>query len=295
MRKRDCIYLYIGLLALAACTQEAPAPDSGSGDRMELRLRAEHPAGTRATATAFEAGDRMGLYVVADTAAFNPSGNVVSNELLTCNGADQSWTPRMPIYWSAGRYNLYAYYPYQAPVKSVTDMPFSVSTDQSTARTGDTLGGYEASDLLCAAREGVQATASPVALTFHHAMSHLTIRLIKGEDYEGDMPTDARVYVLSTVPQATIDLATGSATKDIYGQEATIRARQRSNYVFEAIVVPQRILTRAPLIEVETGGVSYMYEGIFHFRPGTDHLVSLVITNNPEKAELNVGGDVVGW
>ena len=285
----------MGLLALTACTQECPAPDSDSDGRMEMRLRAEHPGGTRVTATAFEAGDRIGLYVVDDSTAFNPIGNLVNNELLTCNGADQSWTPRMPIYWSAGRYSLYAYYPYQSPVKSVTDMPFSVSTDQSTARVGDTPGGYEASDLLCATRKGVQATASPVALTFHHAMSHLTIRLIKGEDYEGDLPTNAQVHVLSTVPQATIDLATGSATRDIYGQKAAIRARQRSRYVYEAIVVPQRIQNRMPLVEVEMEGVSYMYESTFQFKAGTDHLVSLVITDNPERVTMNITGEIENW
>lgn len=90
------------MLALAACTQECPKPDSGSADRMPMRITMEHPAGTRATASAFEAGDRAGLYVVEDSAVFNPSGNLVNNELLTCNGADQTWTPRMPIYWSKG-------------------------------------------------------------------------------------------------------------------------------------------------------------------------------------------------
>ena len=154
MRKTAYTLLYIGMLALAACTQECPKPDSGSADRMPMRLTMEHPAGTRATASAFEAGDRAGLYVVEDSAVFNPSGNLVNNELLTCNGTDQSWTPRMPIYWSKGRYNIYAYYPYQSPVRSVRDMPFSLCTDQSTERVGNTPGGYEASDLLCATLKG---------------------------------------------------------------------------------------------------------------------------------------------
>lgn len=283
------------MLALAACTQDSPTPASGSADRMPMHLTMQHPAGTRATASAFEAGDSAGLYVVEDSAVFNPSGNLVNNELLTCNGADQTWTPRMPIYWSKGRYNIYAYYPYQSPVRSVRDMPFSLCTDQSTERVGNTPGGYEASDLLCATLKGVEATESPVAMTFRHAMSRITIRIIKGEDFEGQLPTQAKVYVHSTVPHATIDLATGTATRDIYGREASIRARQRSKYVYEAIVVPQRITTRVPLVEVEIKGVSYMYEGNFNFKAGTDHLVNLVVNDTPEKLSINVSGELKQW
>lgn len=174
-------------------------------------------------------------------------------------------------------------------------MPFSLCTDQSTERVGNTPGGYEASDLLCATLKGVEATASPVAMTFRHAMSRITIRIIKGEDFEGQLPTQAKVYVHSTVPHATIDLATGTATRDIYGREASIRARQRSKYVYEAIVVPQRITTRVPLVEVEIKGVSYMYEGNFNFKAGTDHLVNLVVNDTPEKLSINVSGELKQW
>ena len=37
--------------------------------------------------------------------------------------------------------------------------------------------------------------------------------LIKGEDFEGEMPTYAEVYVHNTVPESTIDLSAGVATK----------------------------------------------------------------------------------
>lgn len=295
MRHTRNTLLYIGLLALAACAQDSPAPQGSGEGRMEMRLTMEHPGATRATATAFEAGDRIGLYVVADSIKLSSSGNLVNNVALTYSGPGQSWSARYPLYWDEGQYNLYAYYPYMSPVESAIDMPFAVSTDQSTPRSGSTLGGYEASDLLYAARKRVVATADPVALTFRHLMSHLTIRLIKGENCEADLPTDARVYVLSTVPEATIDLAFGEATKNPRGQERAIRARQRSDYVYEAIVVPQRIQYSMPLVEVEMDGVSYVFDGIFHFKAGTDHLINIVIDEDPERLEMNISGEVDKW
>ncbi len=295
MRHTRNTLLYIGLLALAACAQDSPTPQGNGEGHMEMRLMMEHPSTTRATATAFEAGDRIGLYVVADSIKLTATDNLLNNVALTCTGAGQTWSARYPLYWDEGSYNLYAYYPYTLPVESVTDMPFAVSTDQSTPRSGSTPGGYEASDLLYAARKRVAATADPVALTFQHLMSHLTIRLIKGEDCEDDLPTNAQVYVLSTVPEATIDLSVGEATKNPRGQEKAIRARQRSNYVYEAIVVPQRIQYSMPLVEVEMGGVSYVFDGILHFKAGTDHLINIVINEDPERVEMNISGEVDKW
>ncbi len=287
--------LHIAALAtLASCTQETSLPQP-SCEAMTMAFRMEHPTATRATATAFEPGDRVGLYVAQDTATLNVGGNVVSNEPLTCQGAGQTWLSRNTLLWTRGTYDIYAYYPYRTSVESVTDLPLSVSLDQSTARQGDTLGGYEASDILWASARGVAATESPVSLKFKHVMSRLTIRLIKGEDFEGEMPTEAQVYVHNTVTSATLDLAAGVATRDTYGRENSLRAHQRSNYIYEAIVVPQRITRSRPLVEVVMRGVSYLYESNFHFCPGKDHLVNIVITDNPDKAILSIRGEVEGW
>ena len=136
---------------------------------------------------------------------------------------------------------------------------------------------------------------APVTLTFRHIMSKLTIRLIKGEDFEGDMPTDAEVYVHNTVPEATIDLSAGVATRYVRGNRATLTARQESDFVFSAIVVPQRVENRMPLIEVIMKGVSYVFESTFQFKPGVEHLVNMVISDNPDQVKIEVGGEIQDW
>ena len=109
------------------------------------------------------------------------------------------------------------------------------------------------------------------------------------------MPTSATVYVHSTVPTATIDLHAGVATRYVKGTRQTIIAHQEDDYIYSAIVVPQRIENRMPLIEVVINGVSYLYESKFQFKPGTEHLVNIIISDNPDKVKIDIGGEIQGW
>lgn len=282
----------LALLALVACADDNE-PQYKDARHTPMTFEVTHPSQTRATATNFEGGDRIGLYVAQADAPLEIGGNLVNNEALTYNGS--RWTAAHTLYWDDGTYNAYAYYPYIQGVSSIDDQPFSVATDQSTAKTATALGGYEASDLLFATSKGIKASASPINLTFKHIMSKLKIRLVKGEDFEGEMPTTAQVYVHNTVPTATIDLQAGMATRYVKGTQQTITAHQDDDYVFSAILVPQRVENRQPLVEVVMKGVSYMYESKFVFKPGVEHLVNLIITNNPDNVKIEIGGEVENW
>ena len=282
----------LALLALVACADDNE-PQYKDARHTPMTFEVTHPSQTRATATNFEGGDRIGLYVAQADAPLEIGGNLVNNEALTYNGS--RWTAAHTLYWDEGTYNAYAYYPYIQGVSSIDDQPFSVATDQSTAKTATALGGYEASDLLFATSKGIKASASPINLIFKHIMSKLKIRLVKGEDFEGEMPTTAQVYIHNTVPTATIDLQAGMATRYVKGTQQTITAHQDDDYVYSAILVPQRVENRQPLVEVVMKGVSYMYESKFVFKPGVEHLVNLIITNNPDNVKIEIGGEVENW
>ena len=286
------IAFVMAILGLAACSDDGEQQYKDAR-HTPMTFTVTHPSQTRATATDFENGDRIGLYVAQADVPLEIGGNLVNNEALTHNGS--SWTAARTLYWDDGTYNAYAYYPYMQGVSSISDQPFSVSTDQSTAKTATALGGYEASDLLFATSKGIKASASPINLTFKHIMSKLKIRLVKGEDFEGEMPTTAQVYIHNTVPTATIDLQAGMATRYVKGTQQTITAHQDDDYVYSAILVPQRVENRQPLVEVVMKGVSYMYESKFVFKPGVEHLVNLIITNNPDNVKIEIGGEVENW
>ena len=288
-----CVALALAVLSLAACGADLEPTQPPDPKSTPMTLVVHYPGQTRATATASERNDRIGLYVADAKLPLELAGNLVNNEALTFDG--NKWEAGRTLYWDEGTYNAYAYYPYMQDVTSVTDQPFSVSTDQSTPKTATALGGYEASDLLFATTKDVKASDSPVRLTFKHIMSKLKIRLIKGEDFEGDMPTTAKVYIHNTVPTATIDLQAGVATRYVKGTRQTIVAHQDGDTSYSAIIVPQRIDNRQPLVEVEMMGVSYLFESKFLFKPGTEPLVHLVLSENPDKVKINIGGEKQNW
>lgn len=295
MKKR---ILYIGvalsIMIFAACSSDndvsTEAPKSAKETPMTFDVI--HPSQTKATATEFENGDKIGVYIAKTDMPLEIGGNTLNNEQLTLTSG--TWTPSKNLFWDEGTYNAYAYYPYM-DVTSIEDQPVSVATDQSSPETDGKLSGYEASDLLYAKTSNVAASTSPVTLNFKHIMSKLTIRLVKGEDFEGDMPTDAEIFIHNTVPTATFDISAGIVTRDVKGKKTTIKARQESNFQFGAIIVPQRLDNRVPLVEVIMKGVSYLFESKFLFKPGVDHLVNLVITDNPEQVKIEVGGEVENW
>jgi hypothetical protein len=65
--------------------------------------------------------------------------------------------------------------------------------------------------------------------------------------------------------------------------------------VYTAIVVPQRLENKVPLIEVVTNGVSYLVEMKFVFRSSTQHVVNLILNDNPDNIRIEIGGEIVGW
>ena len=293
---KSVILALLSLWVWSCNHEEAVAPEAEAPADVRhtpMTFAVVHPAQrVRVVNDAFEDGDQVGVFVHATDTPLEIGGNLVNNEALTCNGGN--WTASRPLYWDEGTFNACAYYPYVRSVGSIEDLPFSISTDQQ-ADAGNGMDGYEASDFLYARTEGVSASDSPVRLTFGHIMSKLTVRLIKGEDFEGDMPTDAEVYVHNTVPSATIDLNAGVATRYVRGTNATIRARQESDFIFSAIVVPQRVDNRVPLVEVIMKGVSYVFESRFQFKPGVEHLVNMVISDNPDQAKIEIGGEIQDW
>ena len=292
--KRHILYIGVALslLGLASCSNDDSTEAPVSAKETPMTFDVVHPSQTRATATDFENGDKIGVYIAKADMPLEIGGNALNNEPLTLTSG--KWTPGKNLFWDDGTYNAYAYYPYMN-VTSIEDQPVSVATDQSSAETNGTLSGYEASDLLYAKTSNVAASTSPVTLSFKHVMSKLTIRLVKGEDFEGEMPTDAEIFIHNTVPTATFDISAGIVTRDVKGKRATIKACQESNFQFGAIIVPQRLDNRVPLVEVIMTGVSYLFESKFLFKPGVDHLVNLVITDNPEKVKIEVGGEVENW
>lgn len=285
--------LFLSAMAALVMSSCSKSEDEILVSSNQMQFMAEYPT-TRATATTFESGDAMGVFVSqynGEVAApLQISGNYANNVCSTFDGT--RWINSPAIYWAEGKFDVYAYYPYDKPA-SVDEYKFSVALDQSTAETTEALSGYEASDFLWAKATGI-SKMDAVPLTFSHKMSKVVINLVKGEDYEGDIPTEAVVRIHNTVPAAIVDLATGVVTKNGYESAKSITTQKVEDGVYTAIVVPQRLENKLPLIEVLSHGVSYLVESKFVFRSGTQHTINLTLNNNPDKVKIEIGGELEG-
>lgn len=261
-----------------------------------MQIEVLHPSATRATETAFESGDKIGLYATeynGDVASpLQISGNWANNVATTYNGT--TWIPAKKIFWSENKMDVYGYYPYMTPT-SIDEHLWSVQLDQSTPETEDALSGYEASDFLWGKATGVSQTDGDVQLEFKHICAKMVIKLVRGEKFTYDFPKDTKVFLHSTVPTATINLEKGVMSKDIYGTRHKIRARQVSVDTYEVILIPQSITERMPFIEVEMSGVSYMTEDMFSYRPGVQYSVAITLNSSPEQIEVEIGGEITDW
>lgn len=284
----------LALFALVSCNKVAPeATDDG-----QILFNLSLP-GTRATASAFESGDAVSLYAVEyDGAVQMPlqvGGNWFNNEKLTFNGS--AWVGARSLYWATGACDFYAFYPYQASIGSMEKYPFSVAVNQNSAKTAEALGGYEASDLMYAYAENVSRSAGSVNLSFHHMMSKLVVRVVKGAQFEGDIPNDIVAHVYNTETDCTVNWLTGSVEKNPFGAKNTITMKKISNERFEAVLVPQNIEKRTPLIELTMGGIAYLLEYSLSFRPGYVHYVDLTLNTSPdqEQIEISIDPGMDGW
>lgn len=280
------------LAALMSCQKEGSS-DVLSDNQIVFELGL--PA-TKATPETFEAGDKVSVWAVEYTTEEAPElqigGNFLNNELLTYDGS--KWTGRT-MYWSTKPCDFYAVYPYIKP-SSVESYIFEIAADQNSAKTETALGGYEASDLLFAKAEGVKREDGKVSLKFKHMMSKCVVNVVKGPKFEGELPEDIAVHIYNTVTTADLNLANGSIEKYALGNRNTITMKKVAAEKFEAIVIPQNIERRTPLIEISMGGIAYLLEYSLSFKPGYQHTINLIVNTSPdqEKFEISIDASVSG-
>ena len=109
--------MLMAAMAFTACqNSDVDEVTSNVPEQDEIVLDMIHPHGaaTRATETAFENSDKVGVYVTAADAALQLGGNEVNNALFTYNGS--SWAASRKVYWNNGKHNVFAYYPYSETV-----------------------------------------------------------------------------------------------------------------------------------------------------------------------------------
>lgn len=281
------------LLSICACSSDG---SDGNTDVIQppvenkLAINISTNISSRATEEAFEAGDCVGLYVAnygkdGKPTALKTSGNHVDNLKFTYNG---TWTPAQAVYWqdATTHADFYLYYPYTSSISSVDAMPFNVKEDQSKE------ADYKACDLLIGKAADIAPTKNEIMITAKHVISQMAIKVVPGNGFTQTSLDAAKVAVKvnGVKTTSTVNLATATAT----GNAKSITA-YKAGETYKAIIVPQRIDTRLPLIEVVMEGVSYICNSRFVFKPGMEHLVNVVIDKNANQTKIDINGSTTKW
>ena len=292
--KKSIFILSVAALLMTGCDK---GNDFAQYNPDEIRVEASVKQ-TRASATSFEIGDKMGLYAVEyngdEVASLQVAGNFINNEALTYNGS--AWVGARTLYWSDKPCDFYGIYPYQEPA-TVSEYLFDLPTDQNSPETDDALSGYEAADLLWAKATKVSRGDGAVQLQFKHMMSRVVVKIERGEKYEGELPEDITVHLYNTVTTAEVDFTHGSLQRYAHGEKETITMKQLSGDTFAAIVVPQNIERRTPLVEITMEGIAYLLNYSMSFRPGYQHTITVTLNSSPEqeKIEISIDGEIGDW
>lgn len=240
---------------------------------------------TRATETAFESGDKVGLFVVnrntdGSQAALLTTGNYVDNMLYTYTN---TWTPATEIYWKDNKTHadFYLYYPYRKQVENVTAMPFSTKANQSAE------ADYKAGDLLVGSTLNAAPSTEAVRIEAKHIMSQVDIRLKPGAGFTESSLAAANVKVsLNNIKtSATVNLATATATAT--GQASTITPYNDGS-AYHAIIVPQQV-AQCNLITVNVNGRDFNLAKAFTFQSGKRHTFTVTLDKTSSGVNVTIG------
>ena len=235
---------------------------------------------TRVTDSAFEDGDKVGIYVVNEPNGLVVSGNHVDNMGFTYS---TKWTPDEEIYWKdqTTKAVFYCYYPYGTP-NSVTAYKFSTKADQST------LANYKASEFLWGKTDSVSPTESVVPITVNHMFSNALVVVEPGAGFTAESlaASNVEVKICNIKTDASINLATGVVSAS--GAPTSVTPLYEGTY-YRALIVPQTVEESA-LIIVSVDGVNYTLTKGFSFKANTQHRFTVTVNKVNNGVNIGIGG-----
>ena len=277
------------LFVLYSCSDGSsndPTPNPTPSEKLPININTT--MASRATDFAFEAGDKIGLYVVnhnidGSAANLKLSGNYVDNMQYTYNN---TWIPATQTYWTDNKTHadFYLYYPYTSSITSIEAMPYSVKADQSL------LTDYKAGDLMIGKTTDVAPTEAAVKIDAKHVMSQMVISLVAGNGFTEETLSAAqiRVKVNRLKTNATANLAMGVVTAT--GDDADITPYKEGANSYKAIIVPQAV-GEGNLITVNVDGRDFNLPKANNFQAfeaGKKHKFTVTLSKTSNGVNVNI-------
>ena len=306
MKTRDIVFyatLAVAALAMAGCEKSNDMPqESGPGHPAEIRFAPAIVPLTRATGTAFEEGDAVGIYCVESTddpAAAIVGERYIDNKQLTMTAGTLTGTT--PCFWPTeytGPSDFYAYFPYNEKGLSGDKQSYeiSVALDQSDDEA------FRTSDHMLARAQNTARTEKAIPLDFKRLMSLLDFVLLPGTGYDDvDGILAAEVQVMNMAQVANVDFVTGEvsspAIKANITPHGSFRASDGKAVGVEAIVPPQHVDTRSYLFNVRIGERNFRCttDKELTFEAGRRYTFTLTINRAAAGGEVALSPTIEDW
>ena len=215
MKKTLLISLTFGLLLSGCNDEDSLGTSEGTGVRFTSYM-----VESRATDTAWEEGDEIGVYMQADAASGYQKINV---KYANSNGDVNTFTSESPIEYSGN----------ESTVSFMAVYPFSSLVTDGTYEF--TLGNTSLSqnDIMYASTTSVAAGTQNVTLNFQHKLTKIVLQL---NDEDGNPVTGATISINKQRASGTLDVATGTITAT--SDYTSTLYFSESNGTYEAIVIP---------------------------------------------------------
>lgn len=269
MKKTLLVSLTFGLLLSGCNDEDSLGTSEGTGVRFTSYM-----VESRATDTAWEAGDEIGVYMQADAASGYQKINV---KYANSDGNLNTFTSETPIEYSGNEstVNFMAVYPFSS---LVTDGTYEF-----------TLGNTSLSqnDIMYASTTSVAAGTQNVTLNFQHKLTKIVLQL---NDEDGNPVTGATISINKQRASGTLDVATGTitATSDY---TSTLNFSE-SNGTYEAIVIPDEGCEGRSVL-IEANGKKYSYPvGDIAFNGATKYTFPVSL-RPAEPGEEEEGGETI--
>lgn len=260
------ITAFSALAILSSCSENTTNEPMNEGIKLVTSINSL----TRATNTAFEAGDKISVYAYEK----NSTPKVFrfdNNEHTTANGID--WTGAKMEWAESDRtktYNFIAIYPAELGV-----------TGADLDKVEFTLSSTISNDLLVAApTTDITISDKTVDLEFSHIMSKLTVNLKYKTGFE-TTPTVEEIKALGLNTTATIDFFTKAFSNLATAANITLN-EVTANEAYNTIVLPQPIAIGTKMIEITIAGKPYTFT--------TVEAITLA-SNKHTTLNLSVGAD----
>lgn len=267
-------------LFLASCGNDpaqelAPATKEGK----VISLEASMADFTRATDTAFEEGDQIGLYI------FNPEAYL--NNVAYTYGANGFAAATQQVWYEDETLEsqVVAYYPYSATVGT-----FTVASIQTSH------AAYTASDLMVASTKATP-TENAIQLPFNHMLSKVNLTIVN--ENEGEVIKN--VYFADVAGTVTYEVKNAAETLTASGS-MTIEAGLLEDGTYTLILAPQTVAPKM-VITTESGKqYNFKVENAVTFVAGTVSTASVTIEKQedplpptPDPVYVTIDWSIADW